>query len=132
MTTILFLIACFVLLAALVVLVFQYTARYFYTYNIRDASIDIVMFGVLVLKRVRLSNIAEVREASWWETCPLRSVDAFLACRFGNRVWGRIVLLRQKKGIFKIVLVSPDDVDGFICAIRQRLPGWNKEQSDRP
>ena len=123
MRTLLFLTACFVMLAALVVLAFQCMARYFYTYKIRDASLDIVIFGVLVLKRVPFSTIVEVRETSWWETCPLRSLDAFLACRFGNRLFGRIVLLRQEKGIFRTLLVTPDDTDEFMCAVRRRLLG---------
>ena len=116
------LIIVFVLLIISTALLFQYAGRYAYNYKIREAGIEIALFGKIPMKRIHFNNIVEIRKTSFKETLPFKSAEMFSALRFGNRIWGEIVLVRQKEGITKIVLISPDNADGFIHEVQQRLP----------
>jgi hypothetical protein len=90
---------------------------------VRDGSVYIVLFGAITLKRIRVDNIAEVREVPWSYTdiqVPAR--DALFALRAGNRLSGRILLLRQRKYLIrKIVLITPDNLDDFLAAIKSEM-----------
>lgn len=109
-------IIAFILLLLFAIVFFQYTARYVYNYVINDTGIVIVLFGKIPLKRMDFNNIAEIRKTSYKETFSMVS-----ALRFGNRIWGDIVLVRQKKGIIKTVLITPDNADKFIFGVQQQL-----------
>lgn len=111
----------FLLLVICTALLFQYGGRYVYNYKIRERSIEIKLFGKIPLKRILFNNIAEIRRTSYRETSPFKIAEMFSTLRFGNRIWGEIVLVRQKKGFIKIVLITPDNADVFIHEVQQRL-----------
>lgn len=115
MTNIMSIIA-FLLLLLFAVMFFQYTGRYLYNYVIKDTGIVIALFGKIPLKHMNFNNIAEIRKTSYKETFSMVS-----ALRFGNRIWGDIVLVRQKKGIIKTVLITPDNADKFILEVQHQL-----------
>ncbi|MBF0330143.1 MAG: hypothetical protein HQL10_13395 [Nitrospirae bacterium] len=114
-------IAGFVLLLLFTALLFQSMARYVYNYKIGKTGIEIALFGKIPLKRIPFDNISEIKKTSYKETFFTKSTEMFLALRFGNRIWGEIVLVRQRKGFIKIVLITPDNADGFIQEVLQRL-----------
>jgi hypothetical protein len=45
----------------------------------------------------------------------------FRAFTFENRLWGELVLVRQQKGFFKVILMSPDNADEFIREVQRHL-----------
>lgn len=115
------LVIVFLLLIIITALLFQYAGHYAYNYKIREAGIEIALFGKIPLKRILFCNIAEIKKISYKETLPFKSAEMFSALRFGNRILGEIVLVRQKKGITKIVLLTPDNANIFIHEVQQRL-----------
>ena len=118
----LILIILFVSLIACVVLLFQYAGRYVYNYEIKETGVEIVLFGKIPLKRMDFNNIVEIRKTTYKETMPFKNAEMFSTLRFGNRIWGDIVLVRLKKGFVKAVLITPDNADRFINDVQQRLP----------
>jgi len=72
-----------------------------------------LLFRVFPILRIPLTDIAEVRKASWWETVGLHS---FFAARCGNRLWGPIVVIKRKRPFVfnRTTYITPDDPDGFI------------------
>ncbi len=109
-----------VLLTTVIVLLGQYTTRYIYKYKIRETCIEITLFGI-PLKRIYFNNIAEIRKTRFRETLPFRNADMFKAVTFENRLWGELVLIRQEKGFFGVILLSPDNADKFIQEVQHYI-----------
>ena len=98
-------------------LVFQFAGRHVYNYRVTDRGVEIVLFGKLPIKRVPFNNIAEVRVApTVTEMLPFKGIA------FGNRVWGRAVLVRQKRGLIRRLFITPDDPEQFVRKVREQLP----------
>ncbi len=71
--------------------------------------------------RMKLANIAEVRKVSFKEATFQKGIEGVLVLRCGNRLWGQIILIRRKKGIFKTILITPNNADKFISKIREGI-----------
>lgn len=103
---------------------FQIGGRYLIKYRIDDKAVRILFFGVLSMKSVALKDIREVKRLSpkelYCDTFVLRSPEMFFAQRWGNRFWGEGVLISKKAGLFKNVLLTPDDVGTFVQTIQER------------
>src|SRR5437879_3522433 len=80
-------------------LLFQVSGRYIYNYRITGRGIEIVLFGTFPIKRVPFGNIAEIQVGS-----TRREMLPFKGVAFGNRVWGRTVVVRQKAGAFTLFI----------------------------
>jgi hypothetical protein len=102
------------------VMLFQYTARYAYDYRLEESGISIVLFGKIRLMLIRFENIEEIRKTSYNEVMPFKNNGMLFALRFGNKIWGDIVLISQKKGMNKIILVTPNNADQFIKNVVSR------------
>jgi hypothetical protein len=96
-------------------LAFQILGRYVFRYRITKDSLQFVVFGKIPYMSIKLANIAEIREVSFKEA----TFQKPLVWRCGNRLWGKIVLIRRKKGIIKTILITPDNPDEFISEIRE-------------
>lgn len=96
------------------------------TYGLSPDGLQIRLLGIRIID-VQFDDIAEVRRVSFRESLPL-NLEMFTAIRFGNRVWGDIVLVKRKRGFFRRYLISPDDADDFIETIQRHspahLPPW--------
>lgn len=103
-------------------IVFHYAARYVYSYKIRESCIEIVLFGKIPLMRLHFNNIVEIKKTSFKEILVVKSVEMFMALRLGNRILGEVVLVRQKKGLIRAIIITPDNADKFIQEVLQRLP----------
>ena len=110
-------IAGFLLLILLATILFQYSARHVYNYEINESDIKIVLFGTLPIVRLPFSDIIEVREISFKEAL----TNNFFALRFGNRVWGSIVLIRKSTGLFKSIIITPDNYETFMNDVNQHI-----------
>jgi hypothetical protein len=120
--TIMIPITIFALWVVFIIFLVQYMGLYLYNYKVRETCIEIALFGKVPLKRMKFNNITEIRKTSFKETLPWKSSEMYFALRFGNRVWGNMVLVRQKKALIKTILISPDNPDRFIHEVLQRLP----------
>lgn len=114
-------IIVFLSLLIATILLAQFTLRYIYDYQISDIGIEIVLFGKFPIKHIPFNNIEEIRKLTFKETLPFKSIEMFSALRFGNRVWGQSLSIRQKKGIIKIVLITPGNTDGFLEEVQKKI-----------
>jgi hypothetical protein len=97
-------------------LLFQVAGRYVYNYRVTPRGIEIVLFGRLPIKRVLFGSIAEIQVGP-----PRREMLPFKGVAFGNRVWGRTVVVRQKAGALTL-FITPDDPEQFVGKVREQLP----------
>lgn len=115
-------IVAFVFLLLFEVLLFQFATRYVYNFKIKEYSIEVVLFGKIPMMRIHFNNIVEIKKTSYKEMMFMISRLWPLKVLICNRIWGELILVRQKKGIFKVVFITTDDADGFIQEVLQRLP----------
>lgn len=95
---------------------FQGIGRFFYNYEITENAIEFTALGGLKLKSLPLSAIEDLREVSLKDT--LR--PDFSTLRLGNRLVGRIIEIRPKNGLFRRILITPDDPDKFLMAWKEK------------
>ena len=98
-------------------LLFQFTGRYLYNYRITDRGIEVVLIGKFPVMRVGFDNIAEIRVGP-----ATKEMLPFKGIAFGNRVWGRTVLVRQKTGLVRRLFITPDNPEQFVRKVREQLP----------
>jgi hypothetical protein len=102
--------AALVLVVALTAACFQVLGRLAYGYKLRANRIDFVLFGVIRFYSIPLSAISHARILTWDEAW---SPD-FTTLRFGNRLFGTFLELRKKSGVFRRILITPDDPEAFL------------------
>ena len=88
--------------------------RYIYDYEIEGDRIAVKLFSAIPVMRIRINDILEIRGCSFRELL----MPSF-ALRLGNRVWGKGVVIRKKRGLFRTVIMTPDNPAGFIEEIRR-------------
>ena len=110
-----------VIIAAVVFFLYDRFGRYLLQYRLEATGIRVTFLGPFGGSRIPFANIAEVREfpAIGWNL--LRSARPIIACRWGNRIFGRGVLIRLRTGFIKSILITPDDPDAFIEAVRRHV-----------
>jgi hypothetical protein len=64
------------------------------------------------------SDIIEIRKISLKEAL---LANEFSTLRFGNRIWGGIVLIRKANGLFKTIVITPDNPEMFINNVNQHI-----------
>jgi hypothetical protein len=103
---------------------FQFLYRYIASYRLTETSIQFVMFRVVPVMRIRYADIAEIREVSWRQILIVQ-LRELLRLRFplglGNRVIGRAVQVQKRRGVFRAIFITPDDVPAFLQQVRQHL-----------
>ncbi len=102
--------------AALVVIVAVAALPWLYDCRVQGKSIEIVLFRMLPIYRLRLANVASVAKLSRKE---LAIKGATLG--LGNRPFGEFVLVTKRKGPFRRLVLTPADADAFVNEVRSRL-----------
>ncbi|WP_284321699.1 hypothetical protein [Dyella acidisoli] len=95
------------------------TLRFVYDYRVKNHSIEIVLFRALPIYRIPVDNIDLIQKSSW-----LGLGIGGAALRFGNRIFGTCVLVRRRSGLFRRIVITPEDADKFIndvIAAQQRI-----------
>jgi hypothetical protein len=92
---------------------FQVCFRYVYGYDITRDQVRIMLFESVPLMRIRIADILEISERSHTELWKLT-----LALKFGNRLWGKCVLIRKKNGLIRSIVITPDDAHAFVERVR--------------
>lgn len=95
----------------------QKLGKYVIVYELSGERFNIRLLNLLPLFSVRYKDISEVRAISLKETFGL----GFFALRMGNRMFGKIVLIRKPKGLIREILISPKDHEAFIREISKHL-----------
>lgn len=109
-------------------LLFQFLGRYAVNYRISEKYVDVLLFWKIPLMHIKLRDVTEVRTISIKGTMSLKGIDGLLALRCGNRIFGKIVLIRRKNSIFKTILITPDNAEGFISKVKS----WSEKDLEEP
>ncbi|MGA2256897.1 MAG: hypothetical protein ABSG53_19775 [Thermoguttaceae bacterium] len=110
-----------VIIAVIVFFLYDRFGRYLLQYRLEATGIRVTFLGPFGGSRIPFANIAEVREVPGigWNLLP--SARPVVACRWGNRIFGRGVLIRLRTGFIKSILITPDNPDYFIEFVRERV-----------
>jgi hypothetical protein len=83
-------------------------------YRISDDSIEFMMFGKLRVWRCSFEEISEIR--------PISFARSFIipALHLMNRPFAQYVLVRKRRGVFRAVLITPDQPEEFVQIVRQK------------
>lgn len=86
-----------------------------YDYAIEADGIRTRIFGITV-STIAIADITSVSKISWFEVvlCPI-------VLKLGNRPFAPGVLIRKSRGIFRKVIITPQNPDGFIEGLRRTL-----------
>src|SRR5271166_6625394 len=77
-------------------------------YRITNDSIEFVLFGKLRVWRSFFEDIREIRLVSFSE------MQTGLAIGLMNRPFAQYVLVRRRRGIFRAVVITPDQPQEFV------------------
>lgn len=83
-------------------------------YRITDTSIHI-LFGNLTVWRSSFEDILDIRPISFG-----RMMNA-PAIHLMNRPFAQYVLVRTRRGIFRNVVITPDDAEKFVKLVQQKI-----------
>jgi hypothetical protein len=103
---------------ALVVIVFggsQLMGPYFGKYAITNDSIEFVMFGKFHVWSATFEDITEIQPISFAQSMFVPALHLM------NRPFAQYVLIRRRSGLFKKVLITPDEPEEFVRAVHQRI-----------
>jgi len=104
-----------------IVLFAQFGLRFLITYKIPSNAIEVVLCGVVRLKRIPFGDITSIEIVSFKDLNPLVNVRSILAVRLGNRVFGKAVLVTQKSGLFRLSVLTPDNPDEFVRGVMEKI-----------
>jgi len=84
-------------------------------YRITNDSIEFVMFGRLRVWRSSFKDITAIRLISF------ARLFTILALNLMNRPFARYVLVRRRRGIFRAVVITPDQPEDFVKTVKQKM-----------
>jgi hypothetical protein len=90
-------------------------------YRLRDA-IEFVMFGNLRVWRSSFTDISDIRPLSF------AALFVYPALHLMNRPFGQCVLICRRRGVFRSVIITPDQPQEVVRFIREKIgPAKNSE-----
>ena len=106
-----------VVLIITVITAFQFLGRYLYNYRLTEKSVQVVLFGSLPLFSIQYKNIKSAQNVALTETL----WPNLFILRFGNRIFGGVVLIKKNNGLVRSILITPDDPEEFTNSICDKL-----------
>jgi len=84
-------------------------------YRITDNSVEFVMFRTVPVWKSFFDDISDVRIISFAELLITPSFHLM------NRPFGQYVLVRKRRGIFRAVVITPDNPKEFVKLVQQKI-----------
>lgn len=103
---------------ALLAIVFgasQIAGPYCGKYRVTDDSIEFVMFGNLRVWRSSFEDISDIRLISFTRSFVMPALHLM------NRPFAQYVLVRRRRGVFRFVLITPDQPHELVRLVRQKM-----------
>ncbi len=92
-----------------------------------ETAFEVTIFRAIRLGRVPYGEIVDVRRARWAE---LLRPELRWAESLGSNIFRPLVLVRRRSGRRKAVIITPEDTDSFVNALRARMaPGEGSSSS---
>ncbi len=98
-------------------LVLQYGLRYLYGYNISQTGLEIKVLNLFIVKTISFEEIISAEILPPSRVFPWTSLKMFFALRLGNRLWGNFVLIERNRGVFRQIILTPDNASKFIDSL---------------
>lgn len=84
-------------------------------YRLTDDAIEFVMFGNLRVWRSSFKDISDIRSVSFARSFVLPALHLM------NRPFAQYVLVRRRRGVFRWVLITPDQPQEVIRIVREKI-----------
>jgi hypothetical protein len=84
-------------------------------YHVTENSIEFILFRVFRVWRTPIVEIVDIRRI------PFAALFVTPALNLMNRPFGKPVLLKRRRGIFRWVTITPDDPDELTRSIREKV-----------
>ena len=96
--------------------------RLIINYRIAPGGIEILLFHSFQIKFIPFSAIQDIQLTSHGKILSMRDLKHLLSLGYANKyIWGPIVVVKQKKGLVKNVLLTPDNPTEFINSVRSMM-----------
>lgn len=84
-------------------------------YRLTDDAIEFVMFGNLRVWRSPFKDISDIQHVSFARSFVIPALHLM------NRPFAQYVLVRRRRGVFRWVLITPDQPQEVIRIIREKI-----------
>ncbi len=110
--------AVLALVAAGVLVVGQYVLPQIYNYALTSARFEVRLFNRVPIYTIALHDITRVAPCRF----AIGNLAAtFTTLRFGNRIFGRAIVIERRNSFPRYLVVTPDDPDGLLSDLRARI-----------
>jgi type IV secretory pathway VirB6-like protein len=96
------------------IVLLQLFLRYIYDYEIKGDQVRVLLFRVVPVMTIAISNIREIKECP-----PIELWKPTFVLKFGNRLWGDCVLIRKNRGLLRSVVITPDNAHEFVEHVKE-------------
>jgi hypothetical protein len=90
-----------------------------FTYRIGEKSIDLMLFGIILVRPIPFSTISDISVEKAWTLKP--RFNPFRTERLGNRPSLRMVVIRRHKGWARTILMTPRAPEEFVADVKAKL-----------
>jgi len=101
---------------SVVLLVFHLWGEYVYSYRVSSNGVEFLLFRAIPVARLRFDNIVAASVVGRADL-----VHAPIHLNAINRFTRHFVLLRRRRGLFRAILISPQEPDKFADNVSRRL-----------
>jgi hypothetical protein len=112
-------IPVFAMIALLVLVIgsFQMFGEYLYDYNLSDTAVEFLVFRKIKVWSVPFNEITAIEPASWKDFFSLKRMPF----GFVSHPLGKFILIKRSKGIFKHIIVTPNNQNEFVDNVRSKI-----------
>lgn len=107
------------------VIINQFYIRYVFDYKIGKDGILFCLFDRFIIFRIKYSDIAEIKIVSDYNI-----LEMAISVKWVNQLWGKknVFIRRRKLPLYKYVIISPDNADIFVDAVRFHMEELTKSK----
>ena len=107
-----------VLVVTGVLVVGQYVLPQIYNYGLTSARFEVRLFNRFPIYTIALHDITSVAPRRF----AIGNLAAtFTTLRFGNRIFGRAIVIERRNSFPRYLVVTPDDPDCLLADLRARI-----------
>ena len=110
-------ILAMIALVVLVISFFQFLGEYVYDYRLSDTSVEFIIFRQIKVWNVPFEEITDIRPALRSDMLSIQK-PAFM---FVSHPLGKFVFIKRNKGIFRQIIVTPNNRNEFVDNVRAKI-----------
>ena len=92
-----------------------FLAQHTTSYRITSDSVEIRLFRKWRVWHASFQEIRDIRRISFWESMFNSSLH------FMSRPFSRYVLIERHRGVFRSVLITPDEPEEFVKSVKEKV-----------